>query len=66
MEIKYDRFVREDECKNITGLSKTTRWRMEQKGTFPSRVRIGNRIVAWKLSKLNQWLESQGDPHAAD
>lgn len=65
MEIQYDRFVREDECKKITGLSKTTRWRMEQKGTFPPRIRIGNRIVAWKLSKLNQWLESQGGPNAS-
>jgi predicted DNA-binding transcriptional regulator AlpA len=30
-----DRAVRESECKTITGLSRVTRWRLEQKGAFP-------------------------------
>lgn len=65
METYNDRFVREDECRHITGLSKATRWRMEQKGDFPTRIKIGNRIAAWRLSHINQWLDRQCGRNAA-
>jgi len=57
MDKPQERFIREPECKEITGLSKTTRWRMEKAGEFPTRERIGSRICAWRLSEINAWME---------
>ena len=47
-----DRIVRETECKAISGLSRTTRWRLEQSGDFPRRRRISPGLVGWLLSEL--------------
>ena len=35
-----DRFLREAEVAHITGLSRTTRWRLERRGEFPRRRSI--------------------------
>jgi len=50
-----DRIIREEECKLITGLSRSTRWRMEQKGRFPLRCQISPGCVGWKASELKKW-----------
>jgi prophage regulatory protein len=61
-----DRFVLDAECKAMTGLSKTTRWKMEQevdqKGEplFPRRRQItGGRVVGWLESELLDWMRSR-------
>jgi len=56
-----DRFVREAECKQITGLSRTRRWELEQVGKFPKRIKLGERAVAWRLSDLMNWMEALGN-----
>ncbi|HBY5738120.1 TPA: AlpA family phage regulatory protein, partial [Klebsiella pneumoniae] len=33
--IKFDRRIRESECFEITSLSRSTRWYMENEGKFP-------------------------------
>ena len=42
-----DRFIREAEVQRITGLSRTTRWRLEREGKFPSRRQLSENAVAW-------------------
>lgn len=32
---KFDRRIREDECSEITSLSRSSRWKMEQEDRFP-------------------------------
>lgn len=54
-----DRFVRETECKTITGLSRTRRWELEKKGKFPKRIKLSERAVAWRLSDLMSWMEER-------
>lgn len=54
-----DRFVREAECKEITGLSRTRRWELEKEGKFPVRIKLSERAVAWRLSSLMQWMEER-------
>lgn len=56
--MEADRFVRESECFERSGLSRTTRWRLEKRGEFPARVKIGPNCVAWRLSELIEWQES--------
>ena len=54
-----NRFIREPECKRITGLSRTTRWRLEQAGNFPKRYQLSPGISAYKSSEITEWLESR-------
>ena len=51
-----DRFIREPECKRITGLSRTTRWRLERAGLFPKRRQISPGLIAWLESEIQEWL----------
>ena len=54
-----DRFLREKQCRDITGLSRTTRWRLERVGLFPKRYRISPGAVAWRESQVTEWLNSR-------
>ena len=56
-----DRFIREPECLEITGLSRTTRWRLERAGSFPRRRKISQNAVAWLESEVLAWLESKAN-----
>jgi len=53
-----DRFVREPERELITGLSRTTWWRLEHYGKAPKRRRISANGVGWLLSELTDWMHS--------
>lgn len=57
--IIIDRFVREAECKQISGLSRTRRWELERDGKFPKRIQLSERAIAWRLSDLMAWIEGR-------
>ncbi|WP_064601611.1 helix-turn-helix transcriptional regulator [Photobacterium sp. J15] len=54
-----DRFVREKERQQITQISRSTAWRLEQEGKFPARRQIGGRAVGWLHSELMDWVNNQ-------
>jgi prophage regulatory protein len=54
-----NRIIREKECRDITGLSRTTRWRMEQDGDFPKRTQISKRLIGWDQGDIEAWLQSR-------
>jgi prophage regulatory protein len=54
-----ERIVREDECLRRTGLSRTTRWRMEKEGTFPRRRRLGKNSSGWLDSEIIEWIRQR-------
>ena len=56
-----DRFLREKQCRDITGLSRTTRWRLERAGLFPKRYRISPGAIAWLESQVQEWIESRAN-----
>ena len=60
-QMKIDRFVREPECRQITGLSRATRWRLERANRFPKRRQISPNAVAWPLSEIIQWIEERAE-----
>lgn len=45
-------------------LSNTTLLRLEARGRFPRRVRIGGTSVAWLMSELNDWLSERAEERA--
>ncbi|MCL6742797.1 AlpA family phage regulatory protein [Kosakonia sp. R1.Fl] len=54
-QILTDRTIREPECREITGLARTTRYMMEKEGKFPARRKLGGRAVGWLLSEITDW-----------
>ncbi len=59
IQMPPDRFIRERECRELTGLSRTTRWRLERRGNFPKRRNISPNGVAWLLSEILSWQASR-------
>ena len=54
------RVVRLPEVTEITGLSRTTVWRREWDGSFPSPIRLGvERIwaVGWREQDIYEWID---------
>jgi prophage regulatory protein len=47
-----ERIIREPECKERTGLSRATRWRLERTGKFPARVQLSPGCCGWRESEI--------------
>lgn len=45
-------------------VSNTTLLRLEARGRFPRRLRIGGTTVAWFLSEIEDWLAERADERA--
>lgn len=43
----------------VTGLGRSTIYRLVADGSFPAPVRLGPRAVAWRWSDLDQWSRSR-------
>ncbi len=56
-----DRFLREAEVRRITGLSRTTRWRMERRGEFPRRRILSRNAVGWLASQIEGWMAERAE-----
>ncbi|EMO8816845.1 AlpA family phage regulatory protein [Klebsiella michiganensis] len=54
-----ERVIREDECRRLTGICRTTRYMMEKEGEFPARRKLGGRAVGWLLSEVSDWQRSR-------
>jgi prophage regulatory protein len=56
-----DRIIREPECRQITGLSRSTRWRLERAGEFPRRRRISSGCTGWLASEMADWIADRAE-----
>lgn len=55
-----DRIMKTPEVLHVVGdSSRTTLWRWEKAGKFPSRVQLGENSVGWRQSEVMKWLESR-------
>ncbi len=54
-----DRFIREFERHQITGLSRTTWWRMERQDLAPKRRQLSPNATGWLLSEITAWMQSR-------
>lgn len=53
------RLLRLPEVLNLTGLSRTTLYRLAANGEFPEPRRIAARAVAWPSSEVEQWIAAR-------
>jgi prophage regulatory protein len=47
----------------VTGLGRSTIYRMVANGAFPAPVQLGARAVAWRWSDLDSWSDSRLGAH---
>jgi prophage regulatory protein len=50
------RLLRFGEVRQRTGLSRSTIWRMERSGSFPSRIKVSINVVAWREDEVSEWI----------
>lgn len=55
-----DRLLPWDRVQDIAGISRTTAWRMQQTGAFPTPVAVSPGRVGWWESELTAWKNSCG------
>ncbi|WP_375249504.1 helix-turn-helix transcriptional regulator [Sphingomonas sp.] len=53
---RTDSFLRIADVKRRTGLSTTTVYRREAEGTFPRKVKLGPKCVAWYESDIGEFV----------
>lgn len=54
-----ERVLREPEVAQRTGLSRSTRWRLERAGRFPLRRQLSENAVGWLESEVQEWLRAR-------
>lgn len=54
-----DVFIRWPQVRAITGLSRSTVWRLESAGRFPRRRQLGANSVGWLEGEVEQWARSR-------
>jgi prophage regulatory protein len=58
-----DRFLSDSEVQARVLLSNSQRWRLEQVGKFPKRIKPGNNSqqgrAAWSEREIDEWIESR-------
>ena len=54
-----DRLLRRRQVEEITGMSRSSIYRLMQDGEFPRPVKVGCAAVRWRESDITGWLESR-------
>jgi len=52
-------FLRWARVRQLTGLSRSTVWRLEKTGQFPARRQLSANSVGWSLIELQAWMQSR-------
>ena len=60
LEEYEDRLIRLPEVCRLTGLSRSTIYRMQSESRFPQRVYCSERGVAWHLREVMDWIRARG------
>ena len=58
-EMSTDRYIREKERREITGLSRPTWWRLSKKGLAPRSYKLSANACGWFLSEITEWMNSR-------
>jgi len=53
------RFIRLNEVKKRTGLSRSSIYQFIANGKFPKQIKLGERAVAWTENEIQEWMDSQ-------
>ncbi|PLW82521.1 hypothetical protein CWI75_12285 [Kineobactrum sediminis] len=56
---QQDRLLRWPEVQSMTGISRTTAWRLEKRCQFPRSLQISTRTVAWRATDIQAFIASR-------
>lgn len=59
--ISGDSFLRAKDVVRVTGLSRTTIWRLEKSGKFPRRKTLSVNAVGWRGSEVYAWVDQRNN-----
>lgn len=59
MNENHKRMLNIKQVAEISGLSRTTLWRLEKREDFPCRRQLSPRRVGWVESEVIEWLEAK-------
>ena len=54
-----ERIVNTKEVQELTGLSRTTIWRLENSGKFPRRIALSTARVGWRYQDVLEWMRDK-------
>ena len=55
----HDRLLSRRRVEVVTGISRSSIYRLKERGDFPQPVRVGRTAVRWKESDIADWMESR-------
>lgn len=59
------RIIRKPELLSMIALSDATIWRMEKRGKFPGRIKLGGNSVGWIDHEVSDWLKAKAAERGA-
>lgn len=54
-----DKILRQNDVQDITGLSRSTIYRHVNAGTFPTPIKLTDRLIGWRASTIFDWLANR-------
>ncbi len=55
------RIIKLKEVMSMTGLGRSTLYKLQAEGLFPQSVEISERAVGWVMSEVQDWIQSRID-----
>jgi prophage regulatory protein len=56
---EFDYVVRIKQVIQMTGLGKSTIYKLRSEGAFPAPIKLSGRAVGWRTSVIEQWIAAQ-------
>ena len=53
------KILKQKEVVYLTGLSRVTIWRLEQRGDFPTKIVLSPNRVGWLENEVSDWIASR-------
>lgn len=60
LNLPKEGFARIPQVLYAVGVGKTKLYQMVKTGSFPAPVKLGARMVAWRVQDVRSWLEQMG------
>ena len=54
-----NKFIRLNDVKEMTGLSRSSIYQFISRGSFPEQVKLGERAVGWTEHEVQEWMNSR-------
>lgn len=57
---KYgEKIIKMNEVQKLTSLSRSTIWRLEKSGHFPSKIQLAEKAIGWIEGDIQRWIQSR-------